>query len=190
MKHLFTIIFLHFTATIILQAKDKHPKIDIIDDTVTVDNKPSFILSPIKKPKFEAKDYYIKDLTGNKLALIASDCYSDPTKPNPNRYKYPYADPYLNTCFSTITFLDDKKSADFRFYLKQSKLAEFLIESGLIKNGRISPEDKDEFILINGLKNTQEKNQKLGGNTIIINNNTSAPVQRNGINININKSGE
>lgn len=184
------IIALLFAGMSSLMAKDKKPKVDMKDDTVTLDDKALFILDPIKKPKFEAKDYYLKDLSGKKLAIIQSDCYSDPTRPNPDRYKYPYANPYLNTCFSTITFLADKKAADFRYYMKQGKLAEFLVESELVKNGTIAQEDEDEFILINGLKNTEEKNQKLGGNTIIINNNSSTPIQKNGINININKDGE
>ncbi len=164
-----------------IQAKDKKPKVDVADDTVTIDEKASFILDPIKKAKFEAREYFLKDLSGKKLALIQSDCYDDPTRPNPDRYKYPYASQYLNTCFSTITFLSDKKVADFNYYHKQVKLAEFLIESGLIKNGSVSAEDEDEFVMVNGTKNTEEKAQKLGGNTIIINNNNnSTPATGNG----------
>lgn len=168
-------------------AKGKQAKVEIKDDTVMVLGKASFILDQIKKPKFEAKDYFLKDLSGKKIALIKSDCYDDPTKPNPNRYKYSTASAYLSTCYNTITFLESKQVADFKFFFKTINLAEFLIESELVKDGQITKEAEDEFVLVNGTKNAEEKAQKLGGNTIIINNNTSTPVQRNGINININK---
>ena len=165
-------------------AKDKKPKIDVNEDTVTVDKVNVFILEKIKA-NAGTRNFYLKDLQGKKLALIQSDCYEDPTSPNPNRYKYTSAPAYLNSCYYSITFIGSKKTSDFSFYQKESRLAEFLMESGLVKNGTIAQEDEDEFILIHGNKNAEEKSQKLGGNTIIINNNNTTPAQGNGVHFNI-----
>jgi hypothetical protein len=167
-------------------AKDKGPKITVEDDTVFIDKKAIFILSEIKKAKFETKDYFLKDLSGKKIALLQSDCYEDPTSLNPYYGKSPSAPKYNNSCYTKITFLESKNTADFNYYHKKVKLAEFLVECGLVKNGAIAQEDEEEFILIHGNKNVEEKNQKLGGNTIIINNNTT-PSTGNGVNFNINR---
>jgi hypothetical protein len=176
-----TFILLMMLGIVISYGKDKKPKYEIEDDTVYFDKKSIFILESLKKSKFDSKDYYLKDLQGNKLALIQSDCYTDPTRPTTvDRSKFPSSPPYLTSCYNTITFLNSKKVADFSYHYKQVKLAEFLVECGLVKNGTISQVDEDEFILINGNKNAEEKAQKLGRNTIIINN--TAPA-RNGVNI-------
>lgn len=180
---LLTIITLNIA---ISHAKDKGPKITVDDDTVYVDKKATFILSEIKKAKFETKDYFLKDLSGKKIALLQSYCYEDPTSLNPYYGKYASAPRYNNSCYTKITFLESKNTADFAYYFKQIKLAEFLLECGLVKNGTIAKEDEEEFILIHGNKNEEEKNQKLGGNTIIINNN-STPSTGNGVNFNISR---
>jgi len=184
---LVTIVVSSLTAS----AKDKQAKIEIKDDTVIVLGKPSFILDQIKKPKYESKDYFLKDLSGKKIALIQSDCYDDPTRPNPNRYKYSSAPAYLSSCYNTITFLQSKQVADFKYFMKQNNLAEFLIDSELIKDGTITQDAEDEFVLVNGNRNAEEKAQKLGGNTIIINNNgSSSPAIKNGAKIIINSDDE
>ena len=186
MKNLLLLIL--FTACIATSfAKDKKAKIDIVDDTVKVEGKSVFILETIKKPKFEYKDYFLKGLDGKKAALLIAECYDDPTRPNPDRYKYKYASEYLSTCYYSITFLGTKKISDFPIYFKQIRLAEFLVDAELVKDGIITADAEDEFILIHGNRNAEERNEKLGRNTIIINNNSSTPIQKNGINININK---
>lgn len=179
------------TSLLSASAKGKQAKIEMKEDTVMILGKPSFILDQIKKPKYESKDYFLKNLSGKKIALIQSDCYDDPTSPNPNRYKYPSAPAYLSSCYNTITFLQSKQVADFKYFMKQINLAEFLIDSELIKDGTITQDAEDEFVLVNGNRNAEEKAQKLGGNTIIINNNgSSSPSIKNGAKIIINSDGE
>ena len=44
-------------------------------------------------------------------------------------------------------------------YFKQSKLAEFIVKSGLIVDGKITKDKEEEFILINGNKFSEEKSR-------------------------------
>ncbi|MBK6276575.1 MAG: hypothetical protein IPF58_18665 [Saprospirales bacterium] len=65
---------------------------------------------------------------------------------------------YLSTYYFEVTFLESKEKAEIE-YFKQSKLAEFIVKSGLIVDGKITKDKEEEFILINGNKFSEEKSR-------------------------------
>ncbi len=156
-------------------AKDKGPKVDVNNDTVTVDGKNVFILEPMKAG-LGIRNYFIKDLSGKKLAFLKYESYKDPkeiSSGNPNG----------NVTYLQYTFLESKQTAETRYFLKQNNLAEFLIEQKLVQDGVITEEAEQEFILVNGNPYTLKRNELGGNSTIIINNTTP----RNGVNFSIGR---
>jgi|JI6StandDraft_1071083.scaffolds.fasta_scaffold10858_3 hypothetical protein len=125
-------------------AKDKGPKIELNDDTVLVDKKPVFILETQNKKKGALTDYAVKDLNGTKLLYLTINFYS---------YNFGYnasGAPSFNTVtYFEVTFSDSEQKAEFKHY-RQPKLAEFLVDSGLIESGKIAKDKEEEFILENG----------------------------------------
>ena len=137
-------------------AKDKVPKIEVKDDTVMVDKKAVFILAQFKNGS--AVNYFVKDLSGTKLLFLQENDYVNTNRPNPNYSKFPNGPRYLSTYYFEVTFLESKEKAEIE-YFKQSKLAEFIVKSGLIVDGKITKDKEEEFILINGNKFSEEKSR-------------------------------
>jgi len=173
MKKLLLIAFLTIGA-ISSYAKDKGPKIDVNNDTVTVDGKNVFILETVKAG-MGIRNFFIENLAGKKLAFLKFESYKDPKEVSS-------ANPNGNVNYFHITFLESKQTAEIRYYVKQNKLAEFLLEQKLVQDGVITEEAEQEFILINGNSYSMKRNELGGNGTIIINNNTTP---KNGVNFNI-----
>lgn len=161
-------------------AKDK-VSVDIKDDTVFVNEKASFIF---EKTKYlpGTFNYFVKDLSGKKLAFLKFNDYNDPKERSSSN-------PDGRETYYEVTFLESNNKAEIPAYARQIKMAEFLVKQNLVQNGTISKESEQEFLLVNGTPYSQKRSEMGNGNTIIINNN-STPAPRNGINININKGDE
>lgn len=157
-----TFILLMMVGLSVSYAKDKGPKVDVKDDTVTIDDKSVFILEKVKGSNPGVRNYFIEELNGKKLAFIKYESYKDPKEVES-------ANPEGNVNYYQITFIESKQTAEIRFYLKVNKLAEFLLEQKLIQNGTISEESENEFILVNGNPYAMKRKELNGGNTIIIN---------------------
>ena len=160
-----------------IQAKDK-TEVDIKDDSVLVDGKASFIFEKIKYMP-GTFNYYVKDLSGKKLAFLKFYDYND--------YKeISSANPKGRVTYYEVTFLGSGQKAEIPAFARQVKMAEILVKQNLVQNGAISNESEQEFIMVNGTPYSKKRSEMDGGKTIIINNN-STPAPRNGININITK---
>jgi hypothetical protein len=164
-----------------MQAKDK-TEIDIKDDSVLVNGKVAFLFEKIKYLP-GTFNYFVKDLSGKKLAFLKFYDYND--------YKeISSANPKGRVTYYEVTFLESGQKAEIPAFARQLKMAELLVKQNLVQDGTISKESEQEFILVNGTPYSKKRSEMDGGNTIIINNNSATPVQRNGINININKDDE
>ncbi len=159
-------------------AKDK-ASIEIKEDSVFVDGKVYFVFEKVKYLP-GTFNYFIKDLSGKKLAFLKFNDYNDPKEISS-------ANPEGRETYYEVTFLESSQKAEIPAYARQIKMAEFIVKQNIVQNGTISKDSELEFILINGTPYSKKREEMNGGNTIIINNN-STPVTRNGINININKS--
>lgn len=155
-------------------AKDKKPEVDIKEDTVLVDGKASFIFEKVKYTP-GVFNYFVKDLTGKKLAFLKFYSFKD-TK------EISSSNPNGNVNYYEVTFMESNQKAEIPIYARQIKMAEFLVRQNLIQNGTITADSEQEFIMVNGNPYTLRRNE-LGGNTIIINN--SNPTPRNGVQFNI-----
>ena len=177
MKHLLLVVLLvaGFATSF---AKEKSA-VEIKEDSVLVDGKVSFVFEKVKYLP-GTFNYFVKDLSGKKLAFLKFNDYNDPKEVSASN-------PSGRQTYYEVTFLESSQKAEIPAYARQIKMAEFLVKQNLVQNGTISKDSEQEFILINGTPYSKKREEMNGGNTIIINNN-STPAPRNGINININKA--
>ena len=159
-------------------SKDKKAAVEMKEDTVMVDGKASFIFEKIKYLP-GTFNYFVKDLNGKKLAFLKFYDFNDPKEISS-------ANPKGRVTYYEVTFLKSQQKAETPAFARQIKMAELLVKQNLIQNGTITEDAEAEFILVNGTPFSKQREELNGGNTIIINNGNT-PVQRNGINININK---
>lgn len=159
-------------------AKDKKAGVEIKDDSVLVDGKASFIFEKIKYLP-GTFNYFVKDLSGKKLAFLKFYSYKDPKEISS-------ANPNGNVNYYEVTFLESNQKAEIPVYARQIKMAELLVRQNLIQDGTITEESEQEFILVNGNAYSQKRNELGNNSTIIINNNTN-PTQKNGVNFNIGR---
>lgn len=176
MKKIILLLSLFVSITMV-QAKDKGPKVDMNGDTVTVDGVNQFIFEKIK-PVPGIYNYYIKSLDGKKLAFLKFQDYHDPKEISS-------ANPNGRVSYYEVTFLESNQIAEIMVYARQIKMAEYIVKLNLVKNGEITPEAEQEFIMVNGREYSRKRNELNGGNTIIINN--SEPEPKNKFNINIGR---
>ena len=148
------------------------------EDTVLVSGKVEFLFEKVKYLP-GTFNYFVKDLRGKKLAFLKFYDYNDPKEISS-------ANPKGRITYYEVTFLESSQKAEIPAFARQAKMAELLAKQNLVQNGIISKESEQEFILVNGTPYSKKREEMNGGNIIIIHNN-STPVQRNGINININK---
>ncbi len=112
-----------------IQAKDK-TEVDIKDDSVLVDGKASFIFEKIKYMP-GTFNYYVKDLSGKKLAFLKFYDYND--------YKeISSANPKGRVTYYEVTFLGSGQKAEIPAFARQVKMAEILVKQNLVQNGAIS----------------------------------------------------
>lgn len=157
-------------------AKDKKPEVELKEDTVLVDKKAEFIFEKIKYSP-GVFNYFIKDLSGKKLAFLKFYNFKDPKEISS-------ANPDGNVNYYEVTFLESNQKAEILFYPRHIKMAEFIVKQNLVKDGNISEEAEQEFILVNGNAYSLKRNELGNNSTIIINNNTN-PAPRNGVQFNI-----
>ncbi|MDB5229143.1 MAG: hypothetical protein JWN78_3336 [Bacteroidota bacterium] len=176
MKKMFLIALMTFCASAF--SKEVKHKVDVKDDTVIVDEKPWFILEKLKAG-FGTANYYLKDLTGKKLAYLKMESYKDPKEVD---YKY---NPDGVVKYYIITFLEDEQTSEMPAYARQSKIAEHLVKMELMPNGVLTDDTEHEFILVSGHSYQQKRNELGGNGNIIINNNNTDQTPRNGFNMHI-----
>ena len=133
-------------------SKDKD-KVVLKNDTVYVNKKPSFILEVIDNGVDRL--YYLKNLSGKKLVFFKSNYFYDPLNLNPN----PYSPPNSNTFYLEVNFLESKQKTEINYY-RPIVLAEYIVKSNLVSDsGEITIESENEFILHNGNRYTDRKNE-------------------------------
>ncbi len=174
MKNICLLLFSLF-CFVTIQAKDKGPKVDMNGDTVTVDGKNAFIFEKVK-PMPGVFNYFIKSLAGKKLAYLKFQDYNDPKEISS-------ANPNGRQTYFEVTFLESNQIAEIPAFARQIKMAEFIVKQNLVKDGDISADAEQEFILVNGREYSRKRNELNGGNTIIINNPESEPKNKFNISI-------
>jgi hypothetical protein len=175
MKKTSAILLLLLIISLSFSKENKH-KVSIDEDTVSVDGKPLFLITKFKG-SVGSINYFVKDLQNKKLVFLQSNSYKDPKEVSSSN-------PTGNVVYFEVTFMESGAKAEIPLFMRQSKVAEFLVREELMPDGILTEESEKQFILVNG-QPYSKKRAELGGNTIIINNNDESP--RNGLNIHIHR---
>jgi hypothetical protein len=153
--------FLLLTALVISFASfSQKQKVDVDDDIITVDGVPYAKITKSGRP---AQDFVISSLDGTELVYMQFQEYNHSSKVttgNPNGRQ----------TYLICTFMNDKKQCEINPMLTKKGVAKFIVDYDLVKDNAVVQEQEDKMVLIYGSKFTEERN-RLGGTTIIINNN-------------------
>jgi hypothetical protein len=153
MKILLVSLFLSFT----LISFSQKPKVDVKKDIVSVNGTPSFQL--VNMPNFNG--FFLKDMENNKLAIFNMESYRDKNYVNS-------ANPDGKVLYYDVTFMNESMDkCEMTVIGLRKKLAEYLLEYDLIKDGKLNEEAVKQFVKIHGTKFSDEKKHST---TIIINN--------------------
>ena len=120
--------------------KDKGPKIEVINDTVFIEGKSICLFEKTKANGL--RSFYLKDLENNKIAFFQElENYR-----HFENYNYYYE----------ITFIKSISKAEIPADGKPKTTIKYLIDYGLIADGKITDESEKEFVLIVGQKYSQK----------------------------------
>ena len=156
MKKLILLLFITASCTTFAQKQ----KITVDEDTIRVDGV-SFAILEKKTPS--APSYTVKSMSGTPLMHWQFYDFNDPGEVSNSNTSG-------RVTYFQITFLGDKQQCEIRPVMANSKhVAKVIVENELIKNGAINQEAENNFVLINGMKFTEQKQRATGGNIIIIN---------------------
>lgn len=147
------------------------------EDICTADGTPVFKLFKTPSNTIPGyKDAILADLAGHKLAIFQTNELPNPAM---STGKEPYYE---------VTFLATGAKCEIRWFMKMEKLAENILEAGLVKNGELDDQAAQEFIIINGTKYTQRRNAMNPQPQTIIIQQQPAPqpaAPQPGVNINV-----
>jgi hypothetical protein len=135
-------------------------KVTVEDDIIYVDG---VEYATMEKKGSASPTYTIKSLAGAALMSWQFYEFNDPKEVE-------NANPQGRVTYYQVTFFGDKQQCEIKpTMVTQKGVAKCIVENELLKDGIIDQEAENNFVLINGMKFTQQK-QNTGGTTIIINN--------------------
>jgi hypothetical protein len=138
-------------------ASAQKTKVTVDDDTIKVNEVPYAIMD--KSPGL-GFDFKIKNLEGKDLFFMKFlDFY------NPSRITS--GNPKGRVTYFEVTFLNDGKKCEVSSATKKG-VAKMIIENDLIKENQVNTDAENTFVLINGMKFSEERNNMNNGNVIII----------------------
>lgn len=156
MKRLLLILILAVSSAAIAQKQ----KVTVEDDIIYVDG---VEYAKMEKKGASAPTYTIKTLTGTPIMSWQFYDFNDPKEVQTGN-------PEGRVTYFQVTFFGDKQQCEINPSMATQKgVAKCIVENELLKDGVIDQEAENNFVLINGMKFTQQK-QSSGGTTIIINN--------------------
>jgi hypothetical protein len=136
-------------------------KVDIEGDTIKV-NGAAYALIFKKTPA--APVYTIKSLDGTPLMNWQFLDFNDPREVSNSNSKG-------RVTYFQVTFYNDQQQCEINPNMANYKsVAKCIVENELIKDGAIDQEAENNFVLVQGMKFSEQKQSSGGGSTIIINN--------------------
>lgn len=154
-------LLLTFIICISSAAFSQKQKITVEDDVIMVDGTP---YAKLEKKNPAAPTYTVKSLDGTVLMNWQFLDFNDPkevTSGNPSG----------RVTYFQVTFFGDKQQCEINPPMANSKaIAKCIVENDLIAGNTINQESENNFVLVNGMKFSQQKQTTGGGNVIIINN--------------------
>ncbi len=158
MKKLLLAAFVGISITSFAQKQ----KITVEDDVIMVDGT---ALAKMEKQGVSSPTYTIKSMSGTPLMSWQFNDFNDPKEVN-------NSNPQGRVTYYQVTFFGDKQQCEISPSMATQKgVAKCIVENKLIVGDAIDQEAENNFVLINGMKFTQQKQTTGGGNVIIINNN-------------------
>lgn len=136
-------------------------KVEIDGDTIKV-NGAAYALIFRKTPA--APVYTIKSLDGTPLMNWQFLDFNDPREVS-------NSNPKGRVTYFQVTFYNDKQQCEINPNMSNYKsVAKCIVDNELIKDGAIDQEVENNFVLVHGMKFSEQKQSSGSGSTIIINN--------------------
>jgi hypothetical protein len=136
-----------FTLSIFFVFAANAQKVTFNEDTVLVDEVPQFILIKGKGMSF---DFSVKNLKGEDLFFMQ---FLDFNNPN----KISNANPKGRVTYFEFTFFNDKQKCEHIGASTKKGIAKLIVEQNLVKDQQVNQEAENKFVLINGMKFSEEK---------------------------------
>lgn len=122
-------------------------KVTFNEDTVLVDGVSQFILLKGKGMSF---DFTVKNLKGEDLFFMQFLEFNNPNKIN-------NANPKGRVTYFEFTFFNDKQKCEHLGASTKKGIAKLIVEQNLVKDQQVNQEAENKFVLINGMKFSEEK---------------------------------
>lgn len=136
-----------FTLSIFFVFAANAQKVTFNEDTVLVDGVSQFILLKGKGMSF---DFTVKNLKGEDLFFMQ---FLDFNNPN----KISNSNPKGRVTYFEFTFFNDKQKCEHLGASTKKGIAKFIVEQNLVKDQQVNQEAENKFVLINGMKFSEEK---------------------------------
>ncbi|MEO5645003.1 MAG: hypothetical protein ABIQ40_10950 [Bacteroidia bacterium] len=150
----FTLLLLTISLTINAQKQ----KVTVDNDTIKVDGTPYGI---IEKKSALKSDYTIKSLDGKEQIFLSGQEFDDPTKINSGN-------PKGTVRYFEVTFLNSGRKCEVEIASTKKGVAKIVVENHLLKGNEVDSDAEKKFIVVNGTKFTERKNQLAAPKVIII----------------------
>ena len=158
MKKISILILLFLIAGFSAHAQKQ--KVTIDDDTIKVDGHPYGI---IEKKNGLSTDYTVKSLDGNEQIFFKFLEYNDPNEVNSGNRQG-------RVTYFQVSFFNSGGKCEIGVPATKKAVAKSIVENGLIKDNAVDPDAEKKYILINGTRFSQRRNQLAGPKVIIIDN--------------------
>jgi hypothetical protein len=133
-------------------------KITVDDDTIKVNG---ISYAVIEKKSGLAFDFRIKSLQGKDLINFQFQEFNNPNKAN-------QSNPKGRVTYFEVSFMNDGQKCEVQSVGSKKGVAKMVVENNLIKNNEVDTEGENSFVMINGMKFSQEKRDLNGPKVIII----------------------
>jgi hypothetical protein len=142
--------------TFIASAQKK--KITVDDDTIKINGAPYGV---IEKKSGLSFDFKIKSLQGKDLIYFQFQEFNNPGKANASN-------PQGRVTYFDVSFLNDGQKCEVECPGTKKGVAKIVAENDLLKDNDVNPDSEKSFVLINGKKFSEEKQQVNGPKVIIV----------------------
>ena len=133
-------------------------KVTLEDDTIKV-NGISYAL--IEKRGGMSLDFRIKSLDGKDLINFQFQEYNNPDKAQSSN-------PRGRITYYEVSFLNDGQKCETTSPGTKKGVAKMVVENNLVKDNAVNYEGENSFVMINGMKFSEERKRLNGPNVIII----------------------
>lgn len=156
MKKLFALSILLFGLNSISFAQKQ--KVTLEEDTIKVNGVSYAILDKSAGLGF---DFKVKSLEGKDLFFLKFLDFNNPSR-------ITSGNPKGRVTYFEATFFNDGKKCEVDATGGKKSVAKMIVENELILNNAVNEQAENTFVLINGMKFSEERNNMNNGNVIII----------------------